>query len=617
MTQYSGLNVGAENSSEEQAEEGLAAARAARVVWTGAGRSSAESVSLGNGDIVTNVWLETNGAVWLSISKRDAWDANGWLVRVGEIRIGTEPASLTARDTKFEIRPDDSSVRIFSAHENFSMRIRVDANHPAIVVESEGGSAFDMHGEVVCGRSAKRLLGDVEFQGVKDTVLWHYHPKASVCEDECEAKALGQVRDPLPFRTFGGCLGGPGLKRDSRHSVASEVPAKASRVFVVIHAAQSPEVASWKSDLSAMFQKLLALDAAATWNAHAAWWQRFWSRSWIVLSGFPEAQKINDGYIWQRHRLASGIALNPFGPDHGDNRCRGGAYRFENTRLAYWAMLGAGDYDEMLPLPEFTPKTWFDHEDVSPADSGNPCFRNCWTSSLELSLLMLDYHKAVGEKRFLDDTLLPMARAVFTFFRKLYTQPGGCFSAASRLPDIAGLACMLEGLLSVHSASISARERQSWKKMRAALPALPVLEDERGKRIFDARIYKDAGGCRPDGIQAACLGLEAEAAEALKTIFSSGCAGERSDGLRRPDGDSISEMRRGSTGMITLQKMVCQKVGNEVYLLPTWPPKWNVSFKVPLSGRATVSGMYRGGMLIEELSATDEGWEIRYPASES
>ena len=46
------------------------------VVWDQPGRSSADSMPIGNGDIGLNVWTETNGDIVFYIGKTDAWSEN-------------------------------------------------------------------------------------------------------------------------------------------------------------------------------------------------------------------------------------------------------------------------------------------------------------------------------------------------------------------------------------------------------------------------------------------------------------------------------------------------------------------------------------------------------------
>jgi hypothetical protein len=44
--------------------------------------------------------------------------------------------------------------------------------------------------------------------------------------------------------------------------------------------------------------------------------------------------------------------------------------------------------------------------------------------------------------------------------------------------------------------------------------------------------------------------------------------------------------------MIALQKMLIQTSGNTTYLLPAWPEKWDVEFKLWTSGNSFIEGSY-------------------------
>jgi hypothetical protein len=60
-----------------------------------------------------------------------------------------------------------------------------------------------------------------------------------------------------------------------------------------------------------------------------------------------------------------------------------------------------------------------------------------------------------------------------------------------------------------------------------------------------------------------------------------------------PDGD------QGGTGMIGLQEMLIQTVGDEIRLLPAWPKEWDVDFKLHAPRKTTVSGKVRGGKVVD------------------
>jgi alpha-L-fucosidase 2 len=61
------------------------------VVWLKPGMDHTGSMPAGNGDIGINAWVEESGDLVFYISKTDAWDDYGRLVKVGKVRISVRP----------------------------------------------------------------------------------------------------------------------------------------------------------------------------------------------------------------------------------------------------------------------------------------------------------------------------------------------------------------------------------------------------------------------------------------------------------------------------------------------------------------------------------------------
>jgi hypothetical protein len=55
----------------------------------------------------------------------------------------------------------------------------------------------------------------------------------------------------------------------------------------------------------------------------------------------------------------------------------------------------------------------------------------------------------------------------------------------------------------------------------------------------------------------------------------------------------------GGSGMIGLQEMLMQTIGDEIRLLPAWPREWDVDFKLHAPGNTTVEGSLREGRLTQ------------------
>ena len=59
----------------------------------------------------------------------------------------------------------------------------------------------------------------------------------------------------------------------------------------------------------------------------------------------------------------------------------------------------------------------------------------------------------------------------------------------------------------------------------------------------------------------------------------------------------------GGNGLNVLQLMLMQSEGSKIYLLPAWPKKWNVNFKLHAPLNTTVEGVVRDGK-VESLKVT-------------
>ena len=133
-----------------------------------------------------------------------------------------------------------------------------------------------------------------------------------------------------------------------------------------------------------------------------------------------------------------------------DFREWGPDYWWQNTRLPYWTMLAAGDFDlmrplfkqhmEALPLRKAATRAYYGHggafypetmtfwgtynnanygwnrEGKPDGLADNKYIRLYWQGGIEMVLLMLEYHDRTGDTAFLEHTLLPFAAEIVTFF---------------------------------------------------------------------------------------------------------------------------------------------------------------------------------------------------------
>lgn len=251
--------------------------------------------------------------------------------------------------------------------------------------------------------------------------------------------------------------------------------------------------------------------------------------------GRPEHLIVSQSYALQRFINACGgrgaypIKFNGsiftvdtdkrFDPDY---RAWGGMYWFQNTRLPYWSMPAAGDYDLMQPLfrmyrdaldlatyrtakyfrhgGAYFPETMYfwgayhnggmgygwnrEGKGLFPGD--NEYIRYYWTGGLELVTLMLDAYAHTGDARLLRETLLPIADAVVAFYDqhygrdekgKLHMEPAQAletwWDCVNPAPDIAGLRYVLDRLLQLPADVAGPSRREAWARLMRELPELP------------------------------------------------------------------------------------------------------------------------------------------------
>lgn len=235
--------------------------------------------------------------------------------------------------------------------------------------------------------------------------------------------------------------------------------------------------------------------------------------------------KFNGSIFTVEPEAAGGQPWNP------DWRRWGDCYWWQNTRLPYYPMLAAGDFDLMNGLFDFYasvvpacrartkaysgaqglyfPETMTMFGAYSNGDYGwdregheanevlCPWWQWAWNQGLELVDLMLLRTAYTGDDAFARDDLLPMARDVLTYFDTRFPRDqAGILSitptqalethwhgVVNDMPCVAGLRSVLPRLLALPDDWTTAEDRALWRRLSAALPPLPVREVE-GVRLF-------------------------------------------------------------------------------------------------------------------------------------
>jgi hypothetical protein len=700
------------------------------VVWDSPSKNSAGSMPIGNGDIGTNLWVEENGNLVFYISKTDAWDENDRLCKIGKVRVTFDPA-LSVNESYQQTLDLQKGIILIQTKlkgQPATIRFWVDANNPVVRFEVDSKTPVTCQAKVELWRTQERpfgkdddshsgtglnksdfkptILADQVVKSSNSQVTWFHRNTRSIFNLILSTQNLeslkDQFADPLLNSTFGANLSGKGFIKQDDLTLRSIHPAKQQAFSITVLKTKST-AEEWVSQINNLVEKDNSKDLKTIRKAHETWWKNFWERSWIFVDGAPEAQIVTQGYVLQRFMNAcSGRGGAPIKfngsiftvePKPGDSPTKGNVdpdwrrwgsnYWFQNTRLAYWPMLAAGDfelmepwfklYSDALPLSRARIKTYYGFENSAQfpetmyfwglpnngdygwsnkaPEPANSYITRYWNGSLELIAVMLDKYDYTQDEKFAQNTLLPLADPLIAFLDnywqkrdakgKIIFDPSQSLetwhSAVNPLPEIAGFKYLLPRLLALPQKLTTAAQRSRWTRILQELPPVPIAEVKGALNlrpaekfssysnsentelyaIFPYRLYgvgqpdlamaqstfgnrkthHNKGWCQ-DGIQAACLGLRDEAAKLVHGRAAHLNTEARFPAMWGPNFDWVPDQDHGNNILTNLQFMVSQSVGDKIYLLPAWPKKWNVSFKLHAPHQTTIEGEYRDGKLV-------------------
>jgi hypothetical protein len=461
------------------------------VVWDSPSEDFNGSMPIGNGDLAANVWVEPSGDLLFYVSKSDAWSADQQLLKLGRLRVELDPPLYTEGATfKQQLDLETGSIRIDSSLTHHASRIThhvsfwIDAHRPVINVQISSDRTFNAKVSLEPWRTAESGLWggsrpDTIPPAEKNSIRWFQRNTDSIFGSTLKNQHLGHLAkkypDPLLNLTFGAQVSGEGLVSRDERTLATAASVGSCSIQVHALTAQTDTSDEWLRQLDLQQETITAVPIEEAWVTHVEWWQSFWERSYIQLTGTKEAEKASRAYQLQRWvtacagRGAFPIKFNgslftvdgvadyhkfPRGRNYGpDYRRWGGCYWFQNTRHSYWPMLYCGDYDmmyplfemyrEMLPLLRERTQHYFKHEgvyfpetlhpwglnpnrDFGIGNTGhypkNTFVRYYWSSGNELSRMMLEHFAHTQDEDFARDTLIPIADEVVKHFDQHYSR---------------------------------------------------------------------------------------------------------------------------------------------------------------------------------------------------
>ena len=121
--------------------------------------------------------------------------------------------------------------------------------------------------------------------------------------------------------------------------------------------------------------------------------------------------------------------------------------------------------------------------------------------------------------------------------------------------------------------------------------------------------FRSHVGWKQDAIWAACLGLTDEAQRLVTLKMQDGPF--RFPAFWGPGFDWAPDHNWGGSGMIAMQEMLLQEVGDTLYLFPAWPRDWDVRFRLHASRGTVVEAEMRKGKVVN-VRVTPKGRKTIY-----
>ncbi|MDR0395102.1 MAG: DUF5703 domain-containing protein, partial [Tannerella sp.] len=379
-----------------------------RLVWDTPSRNTYETMPLGNGEVAANARIDEAGNLRFYISRIDAIDENGQLLKVGAIRISPDkpvPAQSAFRQTL-----DVKRGVLEAVYGDLAYKLWIDANRNVIVAEiatktPQAVTAFnegwrnertkydsyecsDLYNRCPYEEPSfreiykERLFDDMGTVIEPDAVLdlpdaigWYHrniHSKPYQITAEVQGTDDLLPQDPLLHRTFGVIVRAEQGKKTGDKTLQS-LAGTTHRFEIAVHAKHPATAQEWLRETEQILADAQKLSPQKRFDEHAKWWDDFCNRSWIHLSqpdagttapDSSDAFVLSRAYLLQRYVSACAgrgtLAIKFNGsiftvPEPGqqgdaDYRRWGPGYWWQNTRLPYLSMPAAGDFDMMLPL---------------------------------------------------------------------------------------------------------------------------------------------------------------------------------------------------------------------------------------------------------------------------
>ncbi len=216
------------------------------VVWKSPSTDASGQMPLGNGDIAAGVYAIENDALYLLLSKNDAFTYNGDIFKTGRVRIEISPNPF-APGKKFKQILDMQTGSIRIETDGVEIRVWADANRPVYHIQVEADDKIDVTAEPefwkrtdgspwnITNEPIENPTQDVLVER-KNSIVWYFAVgDRSVYPTEMKFYGVEEMihdyPDPYRFNTFGNLLESP----DMTHNGGLNSGTRAGSRFLITH----------------------------------------------------------------------------------------------------------------------------------------------------------------------------------------------------------------------------------------------------------------------------------------------------------------------------------------------------------------------------------------------
>ncbi len=385
------------------------------VVWNSPSADETGQMPLGNGDIAAGVYAIENDALYLLLSKNDAFTYNGDIFKTGKVKIELSPnpfslgkayqQTLDLNTGSIQITADEVEIRVWADANNPIYHVEVNSPEQiSVKANVETWERFDNASYNRSGEPLDHPTQDVVIKKDNQIITYYAVGDRSVYDTELKYYEVehmaSEYPDPYRFNTFGNLIESPSLKLKEGALTGN---GKSFDIRIHARGEQEENINKWLAKLKQQHER--AIDVAKDWASHKAWWKTFWSQSWIRVTDntiLPEQRNqldheayktlrevgddgalVGQSYTMFRYLMAcqsrgriqtkfnGGIFTQPLRYSkkprrlrvkqvsdslyfsHVDDRLWGRRFTFQNQRLLYWPMLMSGDKELVKPFFDY------------------------------------------------------------------------------------------------------------------------------------------------------------------------------------------------------------------------------------------------------------------------